>query len=385
MISKNNVLLFLVFALGSIAIISRGYFSMGTYLSTDSKQYLSVAQNLLEGNGPYLLKDNPGTYFSTWPLGYPLLIAGTSMIFHISVYWGSKILNIIILLLVVSLLKRIYKQHAYNYALLLLWASYLEIFSYTWSESAFILGLIWFSYAMRSYNEKESSLIIIANVLLSSLFLFLIRYIGVFSICFIGIMALHHAITKKYKSSARLMAIFIIQLLIVSVYLYINLQKTGHMTGIGRPGSMEGNLELFYSLVVAMFFELNVFMAQYSTRAKFIACFVIQMIVVYYFLRNRDLSYENKTSKVDSFSMTCLYVGSTYLFCITCLRWMKDFDELGYRFLAPGTLLLYMFLISHLRTKYNEISFNIFSNCLMTLSLFSYFVNVPFELIVKLL
>jgi hypothetical protein len=379
--SKNHILLALVFILVATTIILRAYLSMDSYLSGDSKAYLNLAQSILDGNGPYTLQGQTKTYFSIWPLGYPLLIAITSMTFQTTVYWGSKTLNIIFILFIIILLKKMFKQHAYNYAFPLLWASYLSIFSYTWSEAAFIFGILWFSYSICQLHNNDTNITRTANVIFSSIFLFLIRYVGAFSILATIILTIYYIITDKAKhTSALLITIFIQTTMIVS-YLYINFYKTGYITGMPRPGSVEGNLDFLMSLLVAIFFEFNILLAEFTSKFELSGSLIIQFIIMLLLSLALNKSIKHNRYNIDSPSLTCLFIGTVYLSCIIYLRWLKDFDDLGYRFLAPGTFLLIMAMITYMRSKYDEYGFQFFSNCLISLSLISYIFNVPLKLI----
>lgn len=377
-ISKNNMLLLLVFVLGSLAIVLRAVFFEGYYLSPDSKEYLGLAQNLLDGNGFFLAKGDGKVFFSVWPVGYPILVAGISMIFHTSVIWGSKILNIIFLLLILLLIKHVFKQHSHTYYFLLLWASYIEIFSFSWSEAAFIFGLLWFSYSVYFFVINGHPLNSI-SLFGSSLYLFLIRYIGGFSVCFVGVMAVYCFILKRYKESIALIVVLFFQTILVASYLYNNFQETGYITGISRPAAAENNLEMLISLLGAIFFEASPLLSGCGEYWKFIVSLIVQSIVVIVFASNFSKYYVKKDYKNDKFAITCLCVGLFYLVSIISLRWISNFDDLGYRFLAPGTFLLIISLVSHMRTKCNEEGFRAFSNCFIFMSLLSYIINVPFE------
>lgn len=73
-------------------ILFRVYVEATGYLSPDSEAYIGLAQNIKDGNGLYVLNEE-GTgrrYFSTWPIGYPVLIYFVSAVTSLSVFWSSK-------------------------------------------------------------------------------------------------------------------------------------------------------------------------------------------------------------------------------------------------------------------------------------------------------
>lgn len=381
-ISKNHISFLLVFVLGSLAIVSRALYFGDYYLSTDSKEYLGLAQNLLDGKGFFLGKGEGRFFFSIWPVGYPMLVAGISIIFHSSVFWGSKILNIIVLLMILILIKHIFKQHAYTYYFLLLWASYLEIFSFTWSEAAFVLGLLWFSRSIYSLLVNIN-IFSVTNLFISPLYLFLVRYIGLFSVCVVAIFATYCFSMKRYKESVVAITIVFIQAILVAIYLYNNFKYTGYITGIQRTSSIESNMEMIITLLGAIFYEASIVLSEYGEYWKLIISLILQYIVIIVFAKYYRNLYVKNNHTHDEFTIICLCVGLFYLLSIISLRWISDFDELGYRLLAPGTFLSVISLISHMRTKCNEELFKVFSNCFVFMSLLSYVLNVTFEVAFK--
>lgn len=116
------------------------------YLSPDSEYYLELAQNLLEGRGFYRSADYPipetktpenQIFFSAWPVGYPVVIFLATKILGTSAWLASKIINLICLGFLLLLLRRINRNEAVFLALVLYSFTFLEVYSYTWSEAPF--------------------------------------------------------------------------------------------------------------------------------------------------------------------------------------------------------------------------------------------------------
>ena len=91
LLNKKDYLLITVFIIVSCFIILKSYYTSHGYLTSDSINYLALAQNFKVGNG---LIDSEGNFFSKWPLGYPFLIYVLANISGLSVFWASKVLNI---------------------------------------------------------------------------------------------------------------------------------------------------------------------------------------------------------------------------------------------------------------------------------------------------
>lgn len=382
MASKNNISLLLVFILGSLSIVARAYFFADYYLSPDSKAYLSLAQNLLDGNGFYLANGGHKTFFSIWPVGYPVLIAVISLIFHVSVFWGSKLLNILLLFVILIFIQHIFKKNSYTYYYLLLWASYLEIFSFSWSEVPFVLGLLWFSYAVYCFISNGQTFSAV-NMFVSSLFLFLIRYVGAFSILFVGILSVYCVAEKKLKQGLVALLVMLLGIAVVVSYLCNNFHETGYITGMARHAAVKSNLDLLVALLAAVFFELNIVLSGCGEFWMFVFSVIAQPVMMIFFTVKYLNVYTRTNCENSIFTKVCACVGIFYLVSIVVLRWFREFDEFGFRFLAPGTFLLIISLISHLRAKTNEEGFQVFSNFFISMSLLSYFINVPLEIFFK--
>ncbi|GAA0486983.1 hypothetical protein GCM10008986_10520 [Salinibacillus aidingensis] len=143
--TKTNTSMLAIYLLLSLFILSQSYLNQDGYVSSDSAHYLQMALNLLHGNGmttPSYVPDI-STYFATWPVGYPVLIAGISFLTGISVFWASKLVNLIMLGLSFVLIKRLFKARAPVVVMIFFISTFTVDFSYTWSEVPFFFGMIW--------------------------------------------------------------------------------------------------------------------------------------------------------------------------------------------------------------------------------------------------
>ena len=93
--SKTRYWLFLS-TLAGIAIVLGGIATSryGAGVSSDSTKYLSVAQNLLAGNGLY---DHRGLPLLSWPPLYSILLAGLSLLTGGDVFVAGWYFNIFLL------------------------------------------------------------------------------------------------------------------------------------------------------------------------------------------------------------------------------------------------------------------------------------------------
>src|SRR5699024_8572100 len=111
----SSVLSLGLFCLMSSLIIIQAIFDPNGFVTSDSAHYLQLAQNIIDGNGLHTANyvDGMNTYFATWPVGYPLLIAVVAFILPVSVLWAAKIVNIICLGLMLVLLNRLFGERSF--------------------------------------------------------------------------------------------------------------------------------------------------------------------------------------------------------------------------------------------------------------------------------
>jgi hypothetical protein len=94
-LSKNTFWIFLS-ALAVLVIILCGVVTSkyGAGISSDSTKYLSVAQNLVEGNG---LVDHKGAALLSWPPLYSMILAGLSLLTGLDVFVAGWYFNVFLL------------------------------------------------------------------------------------------------------------------------------------------------------------------------------------------------------------------------------------------------------------------------------------------------
>lgn len=324
----------------SVFILLVSYFNSDGYLSPDSTNYLSVAQNLINGNG-YIIPSDRIQPFAVWPVGYPTLIAIIAFVTGLTVFWASKLLNIILIVSIFLLLRKYYKENAYLVAMIFTWGSYITLYFYTWSETVFILSLILVSISIYEFIKTDKpTLLNYVFILLSTLLLFFSRYIGVFGFGLVGLLGVYYFFNKKFLISLRLVLISVIGLGIMGYILYINYTLTGYPTGMPRIKSPETNIELLLSLIKAFFYEFTLPVHSGGFKALLIFGFQITILIMGYKLYGLKINKANS----NNYRLEIIFsiIGIVYLFFIILMRWLSQFDEFSFRLLGPGTILLYI-------------------------------------------
>lgn len=381
---KEDWYLITIFFVMTITILLKSYFNSSGYLSPDSIYYLSLAQNLLDNFSFYIYGPNMKVeFFSIWPIGYPFLIFLTAKITGLSVFLASKLLNIIFIGLVLFFFKKLFKKNAYLYGLIFLFASLIQIYTYSWSESVFIFCLVWFStsiYLLLTNAEKNT--LIYLSILFSSLFLFLSRYIGAFSFGVVGLVGLYYLLVKKDKArSIILISIALINLTLMSIYLHNNYIESGYITGSPRNFAPETNIHLLEMVIKSIILEILV----YSNHViwKDIAFPLFQFILFFLLFIKYRKSIFNQSTNNQFIILPLIFssIGLIYLIFMIILSWNGYIEQLNYRLLAPGSFLIFIAIINYFEHYSRPKYFNLFKILLLSISIYSWTLNVPYQIL----
>ena len=384
---RQDWYLLIIFIMMAIAIVVKSYFNPDGYLSPDSTNYLKLAENLIEGKGYYVsaygTTGQDREFFAVWPVGYPTLIFLTAKLTGLSVFLASKFLNIILIGVILGIFRFLFKHNAYVYGLIFLFSAYIEIFSYTWSETLFITALVWFATSIYLFikNPKRVTLLYF-SIMMASLLLFMSRYIGAFSFGLIGLLGLYYGLVKKDRIKAMaLIGIALVNIGIMILYLYHNYTETGFPTGMKRIPSPETNLQLFYMLLKALISEILIPIPSMSIKA--IIIFAVQIPIFGFLLwkyRNSMLATNSSANQqFNTLSFVFAAIGVVYLFFIILMRWMTQFDGFSYRLLAPGSFLLFVGIIFFIQQRGTKQFFNAFKVFLLLFAVLSYLLNVSYK------
>ena len=339
-LKREDLYLIYIFLGISFSILLNAVFNSNGFISPDSSNYLSLAQNILNGDG-YIIPSDRAQPFAIWPVGYSSMIAGVSFITGASVYYASKIVNVLFIAGIFICLRMYYKKETYLVALVFTWASYLVISFYTWTETFFIFALVFFCSGLYKCFSKNKPQFKDYLLLFCSLFLLIFsRYIGAFGIGLVGLFALYSFIKKLYLRGSLLLVLTTIPIIILAYVLYTNFIITGYPTGMPRIPAPESHLELFISLISAFFYELSVLV--YSGKSEVYLLFIGQLLVFFWCKHKMGLKKSTLTQKDTGFEKTLFIVGCTYLFFVILMRWLSHFDPFSYRLIGPGTCLLYI-------------------------------------------
>jgi len=365
----------------SIGIILNSYLHPYGYLTPDSNNYLRLAKSIAQGNGLYVLtpdfesSDQP-KFFATWPIGYPALVAIFHLITGIKIFWASKILNILIAGVMLWLMWRVFGNKAWLYGSLLATASFIELFSYTFSEIPFMLSLfgfplILYHYFSPDFHNSSRNAISLGFLILT---LFIFRYIGAFSLIVAGIYFLWYWYHHKKLDWQLLMVLFSTSAL-MGLYLWNNYLETGAITGYARPEALQSRFEQVYQLVRSVLYELCFPLTKKFAWLSLVITGIVSQILLFLLFNKPKVQFNLKRSELNAWPYF-LVSGFVYLVCLVVLRLNFIFDDFNFRLLAPATLLLGIGGINLIHCRYPQ-AFTALSRLMLVLMVASLLINIP--------
>ena len=367
------------------------------YVSDDSHFYLRVADNLKAGKGlvapdyqrPPFTEQVKESYFIQWPAGYPLLIAGVSLLTGTSSFWASKIVNLLFLGLLFLLLYKWYGALAWFPALYFCSYSMLEIYSYTWSEGPFlffVLLLCYLIYKQHSYPYQTSTFILALSGCLASLFL--LRYAGIFYFVFAAAFLVYYLYRKNYKKSLQYFTALGLALVVVLLYCWNNKQKTGYYTGLHSVYLEPKSLSFFIKMMVAALMNEITIIRNYYFKGDadylYLALLLLEFGLIIYLFKKRETIKWPSLSRVNATSV--LFLGGMVYLVLLCMLWInKPFGPIDYRFLSPFSAPMFIAILGALTRKENEVFFQQTYRWITAFFLLSLIMNLPKQYLLGLL
>jgi len=357
-------IIFLIFLIVSTLLLWSSYHERHGYAElTTSIEFLTIAKNILKGIGPYHIYLNlhdGGPMYSSYPqLGYSYAIAGIAFLSGLDVFWASKIVNIIFLLIMIALLCK-YHRNGRILSLALFFATYLLVYIHTWAETGAMLGYL-------SYAIFSSKIISNNNVnkkyfyysALAIFFAFLFRGQGLFlllphAVGFIFLVIKRRPLLHYFLST--LMLICLVGMYYINIYIH-NPSKLLFNIGIDNVLS---SAILFKYLLFSLLVELiPITSIPYPGGIHFLlflisALVALSIILILLFVKNlripcpmRDRNSDDRYDDLYEAVWPKVFsvIGVSYLCVLIWYVWTHYCDPFGYRFLCLGTVLLWIAII----------------------------------------
>lgn len=349
---KADVILLVLFLLIAAVIIFRVNIEATNYLCPDSKAYIGLAQNIKDGQGFYVLDpvSQERKFFSIWPVGYPTLIFLFSAVTGLGMFWASKLMGLFFMGLAFLLLRHLNRTYSFVLASVFGAYTYLEVYSYSWSETPFLPGLLLLAYltdqVLHRRNITRNGILIFFTCMM----LFLLRYIGAFSFAIPGFLTLYLVYRREYKTAAGFSAITVLLAVLSGVYLYTNYKLSGFAAGFERLDEdkvypLRFTLMVLKGLLNELLIIREFRVASQPDMLLYITLFIQAAVMA--FAITIIIRYFNfwQELKRQSFSLTCVGIGMLYFASTLVLRVLSHFDDLYYRFMSPFSLLIFTGLL----------------------------------------
>lgn len=330
----KNIDSFLAAIAGFIAIhIYTKYSGIG--ISPDSIMYASTARNIYEHGSLLTFNGSPLVFF---PVFYPFFLSVVLFISRVDTITAAPVINGILFAAVIftsgyTISK--FKSQSLIYKWLILVAlvlspGLLEVYTYLWSETLFILEIMLFVLAYRNYMLKHTltSLLLLSVLVAVSC---ITRYAGVTLICTGGLMLLldNQLTIRKKVSHILIFGFTSISLLIVN--LIVNRINTGLSTGTREP-AITPLSKNFHYLGVVMCDWMGLPQSAY-TYAITIACVVL-------FSLTAILLWKIYTKGINTCENIVIMFAVVYGFFIPILATFSRFEQLNSRLLSPMLICL---------------------------------------------
>lgn len=359
----NGIFLVVIFAYLVLYEIYNAYFAH-LRLSPDACSYMREAANLLGGNGFYIDKlAGYDTWFATWPIGYPILIAAATFISGHSVYLGSKLLSIALVGFGLIVLHVRFKKEAWIFSLIYLNVGFLKIYEYTWSENPFILSLIIWGMALAAIVEETRPgkrwYVMMTFGIVGA---FLTRYFGIVTILFTGFCLLLYILyyvtrnrnTFVLEKIKGLLVVETVSSILVGLYLLMNRIMEGTVSGVDRKAWWDDYNTLIKNLYEALIAEI--FNATRVDIVSLMPDFYPQgkAAVVLLFLTFLTIILIKNYQKEKKFDYKTVFIGAGvfYFFVFIIIRFYSSMDPFGSRFFAPAGMMISIGILGLIKDKF---------------------------------
>ncbi|MEM9602296.1 MAG: hypothetical protein AAGA11_05505 [Pseudomonadota bacterium] len=326
-------------------------------VSRDHANYLRLAQQLLDGRGyrapVYDATGQAGhadVLFATWPVGYPTAVYLASAVSGLGVFWASKALNLVAIGLSLLALRRRFDD-AHHVASVFLFASLITLASYSSSDLLFALLFLHFTLTLHDAltDTKPARCLVLALLAVS---LFLLRYVGAVSLGIMGLAALLLLVQKSRRRDAfRLLTATAASAVFSVAYLLNNVRETGHLTGIERIAAPESPAALAAMFSLAVLVEAVPFALYSSPRNAVLGAAMTVIVVTLVAVAYRRRHTRTLDSRSAGLAGVLIATAGVYATAILVLRSITHFDNIGFRFFTPATVLVFTALCVTFRDR----------------------------------
>lgn len=375
--SRSPGVLLLCLGLTTAGLLTLILINPTHFTSVDSGYYLQSAANLIGGRGYIIEEDGRWVWNSTFPIGYSAFIAAGAGLTGLPVLWASKLINLMAVMLSAGLWLRRVGTVRTMWLVSIWWmGGFLRILAYTWSETVFLVLLAEWVWVMSGLLQSATLRRAMWLVLLS-LGLFTVRYVGGFVIGFMALLSIaiylipsrtesFLGIPVRPRTAGLLVIISGICLTGIGAYGWLNHQMSGSLWGSERflpTESMPSLILLFGQSIGNELLVIRDFLPNGDNGPAWVGV-VIQLIWLL-LLRRRlfpemsikqtlTLGQSPNSVSVSTLSRLFVLVGGVYVIVLFGLRIVSPFMGPNARLMAPATFCVLMAMLLWVGTTPTE-------------------------------
>lgn len=316
-------------------------------VNSDGSYYLRLAKSLVEGNGFYVLppsmeKPTTETFFSRWPIGFSVLIAVVSKLFQVPVYWGAKLLNLLVFMVFQFIFYKFYKNDSVYLSLIFFFSLFFEVAFSTMSDFSFMVFLALLIFSLHRtflYNVKDKYLILLV---FSGCAMFVTRYVGIVVLPILFLFLFFNPYNRKFGLNKYLIFPTILIIFFIGSYFELNHYLTNDLPNKPYFDQNRSFLTILGEIFWQVFHQVNfLFSILYRGASLRIAATVAAVIfqgVGLYFIFQR-IKPHIFFGKMLPFTTVCFITSIIYLIFICFLYLFKAYG-FSFRFIVPATFLL---------------------------------------------
>ncbi|MES2428145.1 MAG: hypothetical protein V4560_14295 [Bacteroidota bacterium] len=302
----------------------------GVGISPDSIMYASTATNIQAHWSLLTFNGSPLTFF---PVFYPFFLGVIQFITRVDPFVAGSVINSCLfasVIFVTGWMMERFITHARIYKILILAAiilspALLEIYSFLWSETLFILEVMLFILAYHHYMRLHSTFSLLMVVIIAAVAC-ITRYAGITMVGAGGLMLLlddQLTIRRKIKHIL-ILGFGSVSLLVAN--LFLNSLNTGLSTGKRLPSVTPFSQNLYYAGTV---------MNDWGALGKFADQFAIPIAAIILLFLIIVLVWKAATGQINSYENIVIAFTIVYGLFIILLATFSRFERINSRLLSP--------------------------------------------------
>ncbi|RYY34635.1 MAG: hypothetical protein EOP46_12780 [Sphingobacteriaceae bacterium] len=301
----------------------------GVGISPDSIMYASTAESIYKHGNLITFNGTPMVFF---PVFYPAFLS-ISFLFGYNAVEAAPVINGLLFAATIFLCGWMLSRSKPAYMIykwlilitIILSPALLEIFTYLWSETLFVLLIMLFVVTLKQYIDKPTLKWLLLSAFVAALCC-LTRYAGLAIVATGGLLILIHNILPFKKRILHTLAFGFASVSLLAINMLVNQFATGLATGTRKPSVTPFSENLYYfGVVLCDWLGLNETAHPYGSALTIII--IVALIVGFILVVLKD--------RVKTYAGICMAFTIIYSLFILIIATISRFEQLSSRLLSP--------------------------------------------------